>query len=180
MDAEHSMKKSPSSCSVQRRGVAPALERIPPGLSRLITNIHPIRRCHIAILSLVLLAAGPPNLHAGTELNFWHSYLHAQTSTPHFSFNLAKYKRGLFFGSCGPSTRSQQWLFTFDLTGDGPAYSLGQITLTSDEPRAVKVTGGAVTIDTKHDRAVIALQIDDAGLSTAFVGNGTYRIHRLK
>jgi hypothetical protein len=134
----------------------------------------------IAIVSLVLFAASGPKLQAGIELDFWHTYIHSPTGVPHYSFHLANYKRGLFFGSCGPSTRSQRWFFTFDLAGDGLTYTPGQVTLSSDEPRAVKVTGGTVTIDPKHEKAVIALQVDAAGVPTAFVGNGTYRIHAIK
>ncbi len=134
----------------------------------------------IAILSLVLFAADVPELHAGTELTFWHSYVQAPTGVLHYSFNLGSYKRGLFFGPCAWSTRSQRWSFSFDLAGDAVTYTPERVTLRSDEFRTYMVTDGTVTIDPKHEKAVIALQVDEAGVSTAFVGNGTYRIHALK
>jgi len=134
----------------------------------------------IVILSLFFSTVALPQVQAATELNFWHSYLHAQTGVRHFSFNLANYKRGLFFGSCGPSTRSQRWAFTFDLAGEGPVYSAEQVTLSTDEPKSVKVTGGTITIDAAHRKAVIALQVSDANGPRDFAGNGSHRIHEIK
>jgi hypothetical protein len=69
------------------------------------------------------------NIVAGTTLDFWHSYVRAQTQETHFGFHLSQYKRGLFWGSCGPSTKSLQWSFTFDLAGDGPIYATGQFSV---------------------------------------------------
>jgi hypothetical protein len=75
---------------------------------------------------LVWAMQAPTKAQAGTELDFWHSC--APPSGPtHFSFHVANYKRGLFFGSCGISTRSLQWEYDVTLTGNGPVYQQDQI-----------------------------------------------------
>jgi hypothetical protein len=135
----------------------------------------------IALLSLVLFAVGVSELHAGTELTFWHYYIHSPSGVPHYSFHLASYKRGLFFGTCAWSTRSQRWSFSFDLSGDGLTYTPDRVTLRNDdELRTYMIMDGTVTVDPRHETAVIALQVVEDGVSTPFVGNGTFRIHVLK
>jgi hypothetical protein len=138
-------------------------------------------------LSLVLLAwslssAAPAR--AGTELNFWHFYIHQPDGVAHFSFHIASYKRGLFFGSCGPSTRSLQWGYDVDLAGPGPRYSADQITVREDG-KPLSVASGTIAIGSSQQHATIQLQITQAGTiqpgsSTSFPGNGTHRIQKIK
>ena len=121
---------------------------------------------------------------AGTELDFWHSYTHQPSGSIHFSFHIANYKRGLFFGSCGPSTRSLQWGFDLDLAGPGPVYSKDQITLTRDG-KPVTIASGSINVDAKQDHATIRLQTCAAGtnqpaIPADFPGNGTHRIKKLR
>jgi hypothetical protein len=119
---------------------------------------------------------------AGTELDFWHSYTHQPSGAVHFSFHIANYKRGLFFGSCGPSTRSLQWEYDMDLAGPGPRYTSEQITVTREGKRVV-VAAGTISVDPKQRHATIDLRTAPGNSQTAavdFVGNGTHRIHRLK
>jgi hypothetical protein len=143
-------------------------------------------RRHI-VLSLVLIACFlslAPQASAGTELNFWHSYVHHPSGVTHFSFHIANYKRGLFFGSCGPSTRSLQWGYDVDLAGPGPRYTPDQIALRVDG-KTVSVVSGTIGIDTRQEQATIQLQIAQPGTnqlvtSTIFPGNGTHRIRKAR
>ena len=130
------------------------------------------------IAILVLLAAN--SLLAGTTLDFWHSYVHAKSQERHYSFHLAQCKRGLFWGSCGPSTKSLQWSFTFDLAGDGPIYDAKSISLSDDNGKALRVASGQVTTSAKRSIAKIALTVENEGHTNTFVGNGEYRIHEIK
>jgi hypothetical protein len=116
---------------------------------------------------------------AGTTLDFWHSYVHAQDQQRHYGFHLAQYNRGLFVGSCGLSTKSLRWSFTFDLAGDGPAYDGNKISIADDNGKPVHIISGEVTLDAKRSSAKFQLQIESAGATNTFVGNGEYRIHKL-
>src|SRR3954467_13068756 len=110
----------------------------------------------IWIFASVLLVANSSL--AGTTLTFWHSYVHAPTREPHYSFQLTHCKRGLFWGSCGPSTKSLQWSFTFDLAGSGPVYETKNISLLDDNGKAVRVVSGQVTTTAKQSTAKIEIE----------------------
>jgi hypothetical protein len=117
---------------------------------------------------------------AGVELDFWHSYLNAQTHLKHFGFHLASYKRGLFFGSCGPSTKSQQWFFTVDLRGEDLVYDVAHIAVSDENGVRVGVRDGTVRVDHDMKWATIELTVDSSGGPKPFVGNGRFRIAALK
>lgn len=127
--------------------------------------------------ALSLMAA---NAQAGTTLDFWHSYRHGQTGEMHYCFHLSRCKRGLFWGSCGPSTKSQQWAFTFDLAGDGPTYSSQQLSISDDNARPMRVASGQVITNIKRMTAKIDVEIESGGHTNKFAGNGEYAIHTLK
>jgi hypothetical protein len=139
------------------------------------------------LLSLALVAcflSSAASARAGTELNFWHSYVHQPSGVTHFSFHIANYKRGLFFGSCGPSTRSLQWGYDVDLAGSGPLYTSDEIKLELDGKR-IPVASGTISIDPNQQQATIQLQITQPGTNQPvnpanFKGNGTHRIQRIK
>jgi hypothetical protein len=128
-------------------------------------------------VSILLVAT---SLLAGTTLDFWHSYVHGQTQERHYSFHLAQCKRGLFWGSCGPSTKYLQWSFTFDLAGADPVYDPKRISITDDNGKALHVVSGQVTTTAKQSIAKIALEVENEGRTNTFVGNGDYHIHGLK
>ncbi len=130
-------------------------------------------------LGLALMLFGA-KAQAGTTLDFWHSYVPAEKRETHYGFHLTCYKRGLFFGSCGPSTKSLQWAFTFDLAGQGPVYPARQVSVSDDNSQPLRVVSGQVVIDEKRHTATIDLEVESAGRTNKFIGNGTYRIHRLK
>ncbi len=141
---------------------------------------HKIAFMRVVKLALIIGSlAIPGNVHAATVLDFWHSYKHAQTHQIHYSFHLSKYKRGLFLGSCGPSTKSQQWSFSFDLAGEGPTYSNEDFTVSDDNGKPLRVVSGQVTTDLKRGRASIQCEVEIRGSTTKFVGNGEYKIRKL-
>jgi len=109
-------------------------------------------------------------------LDFWHSYVPPQTGRTNYSFDLTDYKRGLFWGSCGPSTKSLQWLTHSNLAGDGTNYSSEQISLADDNGKPVKIISGQIITDAKHGKATINIEIEQAGTTNKFIGNGEYKI----
>ncbi|HXF11349.1 MAG TPA: hypothetical protein VN625_11240 [Desulfuromonadaceae bacterium] len=131
------------------------------------------------VCAIVLFAFLASAARAGIVLDFWHPYTPLSTGEKHYGFHLAKYKRGLFFGSCGFSTYSQQWAYTLDLQGDGPVYDINHITLSDDLPKPVKTISGRIIIDEKQTSAVITLDIEKDGVTNHFIGNGTYKIRKL-
>jgi hypothetical protein len=136
-----------------------------------------------AVLILWLLCIVSQSF-AGTVLDFWHAYQHQPSGVTHFSFHIANYKRGLFFGSCGPSTRSLQWAYEVDLAGPGPAYGTNDIRISTDG-RPLTVVAGTITISGKQDSAAIQIQTKQSGTNSpgpalSFAGNGTHPIRKLK
>jgi hypothetical protein len=117
--------------------------------------------------------------HAVTELSFWHDYIHSPSRVKHVSFDLKDFKRGLFFGSCGPTTRSLKWRFTFDLAGDVTQWPAASVRVQSDDFQVVNILSGSITVDPKQRHAVIDLQVEENGSAQPFIGNGRYRIHRV-
>jgi hypothetical protein len=136
-----------------------------------------IRRFQVAIALAMGSLTGLAQ--AETKLDFWHSYIHQPSGVVHYSFQIASYKRGIFFGSCGPSTRSLQWEYDIDLAGPGPSYQKDQVRITS-EAKAVETVSGTITVDSKRSEAKIDLQIKSSGKSLSFPGNGTHRILKLR
>jgi hypothetical protein len=134
----------------------------------------------IRIICLAVLFIVSANAFAGVTLDFWHSYVPPQTGVTNYSFHLTDYKRGLFWGSCGPSTKSLQWAYTFNLAGNGTNYSSEQIALADDNGKPVKIISGQIAIDTKHGKATIKIEIEQAGATNKFIGNGEYKIVKLK
>jgi hypothetical protein len=116
---------------------------------------------------------------AGTQLDFWHSYTHQPSGVRHYSFHIANYRRGLFFGSCGPSTRSLQWEYDVDLAGTGPVYEKDRITITA-EGKGIELMSGRIEINSKQERATIELRVNNQGSGTNFIGNGVHYIKKLK
>ena len=114
-----------------------------------------------------------------TKLDFWHSYVHQPSGVIHYSFQIASYKRGLFFGSCGPSTRSLQWEYDIDLSGPGPVYEKDQIRITSDT-KPIGVVSGTIRYDAKRNEAALDLRVQSSPGESAFPGNGTHSIKKIK
>jgi len=140
-------------------------------------EMWPTRPLETTVIFAFLFVAA--EAYAGTELDFWHSYVHQPDGVSHFSFHIAKYKRGLFFGSCGPSTKSLQWEYEVDLAGSGPVYKKEQIAITV-EGKKLELTSGTINLDTKQRRATIDLRIEIGDSTTNFIANGIYEIKRLK
>ena len=153
--------------------------------SDLIRQLRTIRPCSFLIaprkcsMLVSVLVCASSQSYAGVEVDFWHSYRHQPTGVTHFAFHIASYKRGLFFGSCGPSTKSLQWEYEVDLCGDGPTYKAHQITITS-EGKNMEVASGTIMIVAQKATAKIDLRMQAGGNSTNFVGNGSYRIKAIR
>ena len=116
---------------------------------------------------------------AEVKLDFWHSYTHQPSGVIHYSFQIASYKRGLFFGSCGPSTRSLQWEYDIDLNGPGPTYHAADIVVTSDG-KAVQVLDGTIAIGAGQKEATIALRVKGPSGVSSFPAKGTFLIRKIR
>ena len=128
----------------------------------------------LAILALSFLSLATQ---ASVQLTS-HSYVHHPSGQTHLVFHLVNYKRGLFFGSCGPSTRSLRWEYYLEMKGNGPTYAKDDIEIKDGDYRFVPIESGSVTIDDKAHTARISLTIkQDSGAKT-FVGNGDYKIRQ--
>jgi hypothetical protein len=104
-----------------------------------------------------------------------HSYVHGASGERHVVLHLTDYKRGLFFGSCGPSSRSLRWEYTLDLKGPGPSYGKEAIEIKDGELRPTKVESGFITVDSKTHKATIALRITVESGTKEFAGNGSFK-----
>src|SRR6185369_5188827 len=97
-------------------------------------------------VGLTLLAF---SVHAGTELRLWHTYT-PPSGESHHAFVLANYKRGIFIGSCGPSTRSLRWSYSIDMKGAGPRFTAEQIEIKDEaalEKAPVPAAAGEIVVD---------------------------------
>ena len=85
------------------------------------------------------------------------------------------YKRGLFFGSCGPSTHSLQWEYSLELKGIGPSFDASNIVVKDISLQPVPISGGKVVIDEQRHLATIQLQVGKEDSLKNFPHNGQYR-----
>jgi hypothetical protein len=129
-------------------------------------------RTFVSVVLVFWLAAAAS---AGTQVSLWHSYTN-QSSEVHFGFGLRNYKRGLFFGSCGPSTYSLQWEYGFDLKGKGPQFAKDAIQLKDANLRPVALGSGNIVVDEKKFTVEIAIKVTTNGVAQDFIGNGTYKL----
>lgn len=126
---------------------------------------------------LGLICFLPAVSRASVELSA-HSYVHNPSGQPHTVFHLAKYKKGLFFGSCGPSTRSLQWEYHIEVTGKGPDYGLSDIELKDGNFQMLQLEAGSIRLDPKKHTATISLFVKQNSGAKEFVGNGTFKVKR--
>jgi len=127
------------------------------------------------LLAVVALSVLPAAAQGGVQLTS-HSYIHNPSGQTHVVFHLVSYKRGLFFGSCGPSTRSLQWEYYIEMKGKGPTYAEEDIEVKDGEYRLIPIESGSITIDTKTHQAQICLTVRQNSGAKAFVGNGDYKM----
>ena len=83
-------------------------------------------------------------------------------------------RRGIFFGSCGPATKSLRWEFSFTLRGDGPAYGAPAIEMRDGSLRPAAVRSGSIVLTEKS--IPIDLAIEREGRTIPFPCNGQYRV----
>ena len=128
----------------------------------------------VAIIALSLL---PIETQASVQLTS-HAYVQSPSGQTHVVFHLVNYKRGLFFGSCGPSTRSLRWEYYLEMKGNGPNYAKDDIAVKDGEYRLIPIESGSITIDPKTHQARISLEIKQDSVAKAFIGNGEYKIRQ--
>ena len=121
-----------------------------------------IRVClMLALLTCPLLAT------AGTEARL-------SSGTSEKRLEIRNYKRGLFFGSCGISTRSLQWEYSFRLKGPGLVYAVDAITMQDGSLKNIPLSAGEIKLEAK--RVSLNLKIKQAGMENPFPHNGTYKL----
>jgi len=129
-----------------------------------------------AVLSLLLIFSLAEVASAGTEVSLWHSYTNQPSGQIHFAFDLKNLKRGVFFGSCGPSTRSLQWEYGFELKGKAPQYAKENIELKDANFHLVPLDSGKILVDEKTSTVQITIKVSTNGIAQDFIGNGTYKV----
>jgi len=140
--------------------------------------VGPVARVLQFAFWLICFCVAGLEAQAETKLDFWHSYK-PPGGPIHYSFRIASYKRGIFFGSCGPSTRSLQWQYDIDLAGPGPIYQKEQVNITS-EGKPIDVAAGTISVDPRQREISIRLQVQGKAGATDFLGNGSHAIHKVK
>jgi hypothetical protein len=120
-----------------------------------------------AALVLAALFAGARPSPAGTEVRLFRGAHEREIS-------LTSYRRGIFFGSCGPATKSLRWEYSFTLKGDGPVYRAAGIEIKDGALQPVGVRWGSIALTERTIR--IDLAIDGKGRTVPFPYNGEYRI----
>ncbi|HTL59798.1 MAG TPA: hypothetical protein VL361_29270 [Candidatus Limnocylindrales bacterium] len=130
-------------------------------------------------LLIFALCLAPVTIRAEVQLTS-HSYIHNPSGQTHVVFHLASYKRGWFFGSCGPSTRSLQWEYQIEMKGAGPNYRKDDIELKDGDYRPIPLEDGVITIEEKSHKATISLTPKQDLSGKTFHGNGTYKIQLRK
>jgi hypothetical protein len=133
----------------------------------------------VLVAFLTLFSLGRPFI-AAVEVEWWHSYVHSRTVEKHYSFTLARYRRGLFWGPCAFSTKALVWQYDFDLAGDQVVYTTPAIEVKpglAGDP--LKIERAVVTVDRKHAVATIKIKLHTASGLKDFAGNGTFHINAL-
>ena len=88
--------------------------------------------------------------------------------------SLESYRRGIFFGSCGPATKSLKWEFSFTLHGDGPVFRAPAIEMKDGALRSIPVRTGTIELSGRTLRIDLGIARD--GRTIPFPYNGEYRI----
>lgn len=122
-----------------------------------------LRRAALAVLVTASAAAAS---RAGTAIRIFRGSHEREV-------RIERFRRGLFFGSCGPATRSLSAEYSFTLRGDGPVYGKDAIAMRDGSLNPVPVRAGSITV---RGRVVsIDLAIDAGGRTAPFRWNGDYR-----
>ena len=129
-----------------------------------------------AVLGLLLVFSLTRVASAGTEVSLWHSYTNQPSGQFRFAFDLKNLKRGVFFGSCGASTRSLQWEYGFELKGRAREYAKDTIELKDANFQLVPVDSGKILVDEKKSIVQIIIKVSTNGVAQDFIGNGIYKL----
>ena len=88
--------------------------------------------------------------------------------------SLESFRRGIFFGSCGPATKSLRWEFSFTLHGEGPVFAAPAIEMKDGALQPVPVRSGSIALSDRSIRIDLAIRRE--GRTVPFPYNGDYRI----
>jgi hypothetical protein len=128
------------------------------------------------VLGLLLFFSLAGVASAGTEVSLWRSYTNQPSGQIRYAFDLKNLKRGVFFGSCGPSTRSLQWEYGFELKGKASEYAKDDIELKDSNFHLVPLDSGKILVDEKKSTVQIAIKVSTNNVAQDFIGNGTYKL----
>ena len=131
-------------------------------------------RTHLLALTLFALLVSGCADSAGI---IWHSYVHPSGET-RYDLHLASYKRGLFFGSCGPSTYSLKWEYRIELKGFGPSYTKETIELQDGGLHRIHVDSGSILVDEGRKSAKIDITVVRDSKAQPFPHNGIYKMRK--
>jgi len=120
-----------------------------------------------AALVLAAVLAGTRSSPAGTEARVFRGAHEREIS-------IRSFRRGVFFGSCGPATKSLLWEYSFTLRGDGPVYRPPAIEIRDGALQPVTVRAGSIALTERTIR--IDLAIAGKERTVPFPYNGDYRI----
>jgi hypothetical protein len=135
----------------------------------------------LTILAIVFISC--TKACAGTEVHFYGAYTNKADSVIYHDYDLLNYKRGLFLGIC-PTTKQLQWAYWFRLAGERSTYSPNQFTVQDDISSVgttkvyLKVVSGSVVLDRSSQTMTVDIQVEQAGSTNQFIGNGTYSFHK--
>jgi hypothetical protein len=125
---------------------------------------------------LLLLFSVTGVARAATEISLWRSYTNQPSGQFRFAFDLRNFKRGVFFGSCGASTRSLQWEYGFELKGEATEYAKDDIELKDANFHLVPLDSGKILVDEKKASVQISIKVSTNGVAQDFIGNGKYKL----
>ena len=111
-----------------------------------------IPACRAALVLALLGAMSHPSP-AGTRARIYRGAHEREIS-------LESFRRGIFFGSCGPATKSLRWEFSFTLHGDGPVFRAPAIEMKDGALRPVAVRAGTIELSESRLRIDLAIAAD--------------------
>lgn len=118
---------------------------------------------------------------AASFMLMWGRYTHLPEKSQRYSFAIQKTKFGLHWGPCGPSTYSIEWMYWFDLIGEGPVYMPANVIFRKEALSGgldYRVpAGGQIRVDWKKRRVFIEIKVEEGGVLRDFEGNGSYAIN---
>ena len=164
--------------------LAVPLSRFTPGVGggsaffvRLLMRYGILTFVAVAILAIAITCCTKGLV--STEAHLYGHYTNMVTAEAHYDIDLLNYKRS--FLDLSHDKKQPRWGYLFDLVGQGPHYSWHHLSVLDDIASARKssitflhVASGDVTIDPDSHTMTIDIQVEQAGVTNQFIGNGRY------